>query len=321
MPANLYVTSVEVLTCARHMLTCASQPVHHLCIFYVVGNILLDLCIEDLLEMGLKSRVQGKWVMEQIRKLRCRADVSFLDPDNIAKFLTGIHKDFSVYKVDFARSRISAACLPHLTNEMLLEIGVHSSIDRVRILCRISETCGYEFTDSSSPSTILPLSPRYQKKYDVFISYRRESGSQLASLLKVYLEVRGLSTFLDVSCLGAGKFDDALLTVISQCSNVVVVLTRDSLKRCMGDSRIEDWLHKELVCALERQVNVVPLCDPNFSWPSEKLLPADLQSLCRMNAVTWSHEYQDASVERLIKFLNLPPLLRQMSMVKASVVS
>ena len=268
------------------------------------------------MELGLQSRVQGKWVLQQIQKLRRRADVSFLDPGNVAKFLTDIHRDLSVYKVDFGRKGITPDFLPHLTNEMLLEIGVRSSVDRVRILNQISETCGFNFTDSGGPGSVLPLSPRYRKEYDVFISYRRDSGSQLASLLKVYLEVRGLTTFLDVSSLGGGKFDDALLTVIAQCSNVVVILTQDCLKRCIGDQRIEDWLHKELVCALEHQVNVVPLCDANFSWPSEKLLPADLRSLCRMNAVTWSHEYQDASVERLIKFLKLPPALRRMSMAK-----
>ena len=268
------------------------------------------------MEVGLQSRVQGKWVLKQIEKLRRRADISFLNPGNVCKFLTDIHKDLSLYKVDFARKGITANFLPHLTNEMLLEIGVQSSIDRVRILNRISETFGVNFPDSGGPASVLPLSPRYRKEYDIFISYRRESGSQLASLLKVYLEVRGLTTFLDVTSLGGGKFDDALLTVIRQCSNVIVVLTQDCLKRCIGDQRIEDWLHKELVCAIEHQVNIVPLCDANFSWPPEKLLPVDLQSLCRMNAVTWSHEYQDASVERLIKFLKLPPALRRMSMGK-----
>ena len=37
-----------------------------------------------------------------------------------------------------------------------------------------------------------------EKNLDVFISYRRSNGSQLASLLKVHLEIRNLSVFLDV---------------------------------------------------------------------------------------------------------------------------
>ena len=37
-----------------------------------------------------------------------------------------------------------------------------------------------------------------KKTLDVFISYRRSNGSQLASLLKVYLESRQFSVFLDI---------------------------------------------------------------------------------------------------------------------------
>lgn len=283
------------------------------------GSILLDLNIDDLMEIGLKKRVQGRWIKQQILKLRRRADVSFLDPENISKFLTDIHKELTVYRVDFARRGITACFLPHLNAEMLLEMGVDSCIDRTRILNNVQESCGYVHSPDggAADGAVLPLTSRYRKKYDVFISYRRETGSQLASLLKVYLEVRGLKTFLDVASLGGGKFDDALLTVIRHCSNVVVVLTPNSLQRCIGDTRIEDWLHREVVCALESKVTVVPIVDPNFMWPEEKQLPGEMRSLCRLNAVTWSHEYQDASVERLIKFLQLTPVMRRMSMVKS----
>ena len=37
-----------------------------------------------------------------------------------------------------------------------------------------------------------------EKTLDVFISYRRSNGSQLASLLKVFLELRNFSVFLDI---------------------------------------------------------------------------------------------------------------------------
>ena len=281
----------------------------------VPGNMLVDLTIDDLLEMGLRSRVQGKWVMENIHKLRRRADVSTFDRGNVTSFLTDIHKDLSLYRVDFARKQITAEFLPRLTKEMLMEIGVFSAIDQARILHHVSENTGGEDLDTDS-TTQLPLSSRYRKKYDVFISYRRKSGSQLASLLKVHLQVKGLSTFLDVASLGGGKFDDALLTIISQCSNMVVILSRDCLNRCIGDQRIEDWMHRELVWALERNVNIIPVVDPYFNWPKNEDLPSDIQTLCMINGVSWSHEYQQASVMRLIKFLKLPPLLRRKSMNK-----
>ena len=37
-----------------------------------------------------------------------------------------------------------------------------------------------------------------EKTLDVFISYRRSNGSQLASLLRTHLEIRKVSVFLDV---------------------------------------------------------------------------------------------------------------------------
>lgn len=67
------------------------------------------------------------------------------------------------------------------------------------------------------------------KTLDVFISYRRSNGSQLASLLKVHLEIRNLSVFLDVDRLEAGKFDNNLLQSIRSARNFVLVLTPGSL--------------------------------------------------------------------------------------------
>ena len=45
--------------------------------------------------------------------------------------------------------------------------------------------------------------------YDAFISYRRESGSNLASLIKVHFETSyNKAIFLDVKELQVGKFDE-----------------------------------------------------------------------------------------------------------------
>ena len=81
---------------------------------------------------------------------------------------------------------------------------------------------------------------------DVFISYRRANGSQLASLLKVLLTIRNLSVFLDVDRLEAGKFDNNLLQSIRSARNFVLVLTPQALDRCKGDEEQKDWIHKEI---------------------------------------------------------------------------
>jgi hypothetical protein len=82
------------------------------------------------------------------------------------------------------------------------------------------------------------------KSLDVFISYRRSTGSQLASLLKVHLQVRRFSVFLDVERLEAGKFDNNLLQSIKQAKHFFLVLTPNALDRCIGDDDRKDWVHK-----------------------------------------------------------------------------
>lgn len=64
------------------------------------------------------------------------------------------------------------------------------------------------------------------------------------SLLKVHLQLRGYSVFIDVERLEAGKFDNNLLQSIKQAKNFLLVLTPKSLDRCIGDNDCKDWVHK-----------------------------------------------------------------------------
>lgn len=244
----------------------------------VTGNILLGMKVEDLLEVGFKSRLRCKWFLEQVRKLRCRADVSAQDRDGICKWLTAVSKDLEVYKVDFVQRGITKDLLPHLTEEILVEIGVCSAVDRLKVLLaieKIPEHSGRDTPDSEGSVPIFEPSSQKQK-YDVFVSYRRATGSQLASLLKVHLQLKGLSVFLDVAGLGSGKFDKALLTTISNSHNMLLVLTPQSLERCFRDTMVQDWVHREILCALESKVHIVPVMDPLFKWPEETALPEDV---------------------------------------------
>lgn len=64
------------------------------------------------------------------------------------------------------------------------------------------------------------------------------------SLLKVHLQLRGYSVFIDVERLEAGKFDNNLLQSIKTAKNFILVLTPKSLDRCIGDNDCKDWVHK-----------------------------------------------------------------------------
>eukprot|EP00004_Rigifila_ramosa_P016723 TRINITY_DN3996_c1_g1_i2.p1 TRINITY_DN3996_c1_g1~~TRINITY_DN3996_c1_g1_i2.p1 ORF type:complete len:607 (-),score=134.27 TRINITY_DN3996_c1_g1_i2:35-1747(-) len=137
---------------------------------------------------------------------------------------------------------------------------------------------------------------------DVFISYRRANGSQLASLLKVYLSLSGYSVFLDVDRLGQGKFDEALLSYVETAPNFLLLLTENALDRCVGDTENKDWVHNEIATAIKHKKKIIPVID-NFKWPVLETLPEDMREVYRHNGVEWVHGYQSACVEKLISFL------------------
>ena len=74
--------------------------------------------------------------------------------------------------------------------QLLSECGIINKIHRIKILHGVKMERG-EVTLTDECDSL-------EKNLDVFISYRRSNGSQLASLLKVHLEIRNLSVFLDV---------------------------------------------------------------------------------------------------------------------------
>lgn len=102
----------------------------------------------------------------------------------------------------------------------------------------------------SDPDLHFPTAPQMacstqnSETADVFISYRRSTGSQLASLLKVHLQLRGYRVFLDIERLTAGPFDESLLNSVRSSRNFVFVCTTGTLDRCLGDDERKDWVHK-----------------------------------------------------------------------------
>jgi membrane-associated phospholipid phosphatase len=150
-----------------------------------------------------------------------------------------------------------------------------------------------------SPATTSPfLRPATAKL--VFISYRREGGSRLARVVQMELERRGFPCFLDVDDLGAEHFDDRLLLEIERAPNCVVVLAPGSLDRC---HRPDDWMRREIVHALAKGRNVVPLMADDFRFPKEEELVEELRNLPRLNGVSYSHEYFMAAFDKLAGFL------------------
>jgi len=140
-------------------------------------------------------------------------------------------------------------------------------------------------------------------KYHGFISYRRETGSHFATLLKVVLEeTLGLPFFLDVDELQVGRFDERLLDIIGNTPNFLLILSPGCLDRCVEKS---DWLKREIVHALETSRNVVPILLEGFQFPGPNaidLLPEAMRVLPNLQAVTYSHVHRESSVRKIAEY-------------------
>lgn len=271
----------------------------------VDGDLLLRITDDDLIDsIKIEPTLGRKRFMRELKELKARSDYSSCDPTKVDHWLKEMAQDMGQYTYQLLLSGVDAHFLPQLSEENLKDdCGVTNGVHRSKILQKIREQSIYRGKSLASQDLIdAPDTYNDEKKIDAFISYRRINGAQLASLLKVHLQLRGFSVFLDIERLNAGKFDEGLLTSIAQSKNFILVLTADSLERCKGDSQKKDWVHREIAAALETKCNIIPLTD-NFEWPSPESLPDDIKQICSFNGIKWIHDYQDACVDKLERFL------------------
>ncbi|XP_078536248.1 NAD(+) hydrolase SARM1 isoform X3 [Lissotriton helveticus] len=262
----------------------------------VDGDLLLKLTDTDLREdLGMTSSITRKRFLRDLTELKSFANYSTCDRSNLADWLGSIDPKFRQYTYNLVNCGIDRNFLHRVTEQQLeedcrVEVGFH----RVRIL-----SAAREMLHSPLPMSIGKSSAEGP---DVFISYRRNTGSQLASLLKVHLQLHGFTAFIDVEKLEAGKFEDKLIQSVISARNFILVLSVGSLDKCMGDTDCKDWVHKEIATALECGKNIVPVTD-HFEWPDPLSLPEDMRAVLKFNGIKWSHEYQDATIEKIIRFL------------------
>lgn len=144
----------------------------------------------------------------------------------------------------------------------------------------------------------LQAQPNHQ--HLAFISYRREQGSEVARIVQTEMARRGFSCFLDVKDLKAEHFANRLLKEIEQAPNFILVLAPNSLDRCNND---DDWLRREIAHALKNHKHIIPLMLNNFQFPPGYRLPEDIRGVERHNGVSYSHEYFEATFDKLQSFL------------------
>ncbi len=124
----------------------------------------------------------------------------------------------------------------------------------------------------------------------LFISYRRETGIDIAARIKDFFVARGHTVFYDINSMRIGDFEKQIKENIEICDCFIVVLTEGAL-----DS---DWVRKEIKCALENKRTIVPLIMPNFKKPNN--LPVDISGIMSLHGV----EYNAVLFEQVMLKLN-----------------
>lgn len=118
--------------------------------------------------------------------------------------------------------------------------------------------------------------PKKEMLYDVFICYRRDKGLEIARILQMGLERKGLRVFLDLEKLRDGKFNEKLYESIESSQNLIFILTEGALDRCFNEG---DWVRNELEHAIASGVNMVPVAPYGHNRAFPEKMPPSLEAL------------------------------------------
>ncbi|GFQ93089.1 NAD(+) hydrolase sarm1, partial [Trichonephila clavata] len=208
---------------------------------HVNGDLLFQLDEDNLnKDTGMVNGIHRKKFLTELTQLKICSDYSSCDPSGLNNFLQKLDKSYSQYTYKMLLNGINLENISSLNKDFLEQCGVINSFHKERIWGMIKDL-------KSMKDEVLRKSRSNLNKFDVFISYRRSNGSNLASLLKIYLEQRGFSVYLDVESLQTGQFTKNLLDTIKETKNFVLVLSSNALDRCVDDKKCNDWVHRAQV--------------------------------------------------------------------------
>lgn len=147
-----------------------------------------------------------------------------------------------------------------------------------------------------------------EKKYDIFISYRRNGGETTAVLLKSELSHLGYHVFLDYDDLPiGGDFASKIQEVIASSSLFVFLYSHGCLNRCANE---DDVLRKEIDCAIKNKKQIltlnINLATHTYKFPPKQAkIPKEItDKLGEHNFLDFfTGQYKQNSINRLAEFL------------------
>ena len=273
----------------------------------VDGDLLLRLSENEMKEdLGITNGIRRKRFIRELNTLKKCADYTCKDRHGIVPFLAAIDKKFYAYGM--IDKDMNPDLMKRLNSndlhDLLKEAGVDNAVHRHQII----EACKDDFK----------VKDENDQSWDVYISNAglNHGTTKLASLLAVHLQLRGLSVFnpaehLDLSqrlcdsesCVLAANAD-----ALKQCKNLVLVLGDGALDGCINDTQCKNKLHREIKAALQEKernncFNIIPVVEGDFQFPEAEELPEDIRQVGFFNSVRWVHDYQEACVDKLERFI------------------
>ena len=130
--------------------------------------------------------------------------------------------------------------------------------------------------------------------FDVFISYRRSDGKEIAGALYDYLTEAGLEVFFDKDAIRTGDyFDTQIESAIRKAPNYILIGSGDVFRFRDADEANgqRDWVREEIRLALEaydadrdgRTISV--LVPPGTEVPEINMLPEDVRAIANVQRI------------------------------------
>ncbi len=138
------------------------------------------------------------------------------------------------------------------------------------------------------------------ENFDIFVSYRRSDGKDIARILNLAFKNAGYRCFLDYNDLEGGVFGKKLENAVLDAPVFVMVLTPDYFARCNQEG---DWVRKEIELALANHKIIVPINYDNVLNGVPDYLDKDFQDRigCHNFATVFSNDSFEPTFNHVVE--------------------
>jgi len=304
------------------------------------GDLLLKLDESNLQsDLNITNGILRKRFMRELNSLKRNADYSAKDRHGIARMIKSYKPDLMIYANDLIEAIDEPGYLHNMTlsdlDDHLQNVAnIKSVIHRQEIIKVLDDSfcqpdSGVQSDNTNDSSFSRSVSLNSADSCPVYMSHAGpHETEQLASLIALQLQLRGFSLFeskldknINISVMVSEEGDDcgvydsskvlerSYTESMEKCSHLVLVLGQGSLDQLMkksasGNANVQVPLYYEIVAALKsKKTTIIPVLAPGFQFPDPDDLLPEVRALLWMNAVNFIHEYREASIDKIEKFI------------------